>query len=170
MRRQGSWLSLLTFCALSVFASSIGAGILLAGASVAFAVAEPTVSEAGSANVAPPRNANGTAVVLPTGAEPAPAPPIDESGNATSNIFSGVVTDSKCGARHRRNSGKTSAECAEACVRNGANYVLVDGEKVYALAGDLTQLKKKAGERVNVMGVLEGDTITVKDVVSEPPQ
>jgi hypothetical protein len=55
-------------------------------------------------------------------------------------------------------------------VRNGARYVLVDGEKIYALAGDSTQLEKMAGERVNVSGILKDDTITVKGVTSEPAQ
>ena len=79
-----------------------------------------------------------------------------------------MITDSRCGARHRRNSGKTSAECARACVRNGSHYVLVDGEKIYALAGDSAQLEKVAGERANVSGLLKDDTITIKGVTPEP--
>jgi hypothetical protein len=65
------------------------------------------------------------------------------------------------------NSGKTSAECVRSCVRHGAHSVLVDGEKVYALAGDPTELEKPAGERVNVIGMLEGDTIKVKAIVAK---
>lgn len=86
------------------------------------------------------------------------------NGKATDRSFAGVITDSRCGARHSRNSGKTSAECARACVRNGSHYVLVDGEEVHALAGDPNELERLAGERVQVMGMLEGDTIRVKSV------
>ncbi|MGH9536391.1 MAG: hypothetical protein ACRD3H_00620 [Terriglobales bacterium] len=87
-----------------------------------------------------------------------------DDGEDTDRSFAGVITDSRCGARHSRNSGKTSAECARACVRNGSHYVLVDGEEVHALAGDANQLEKLAGERVHVMGMLEGDTIRVRSV------
>ncbi|HEX3354469.1 MAG TPA: hypothetical protein VHS34_16740 [Terriglobales bacterium] len=87
-----------------------------------------------------------------------------DNGEPTDRSFAGVITDSRCGARHSRNSGKTSAECARACVRNGSHYVLVDGEEVHALAGDANQLEKLAGERVHVMGMLEGDTIRVRSV------
>ena len=55
----------------------------------------------------------------------------------------------------------------QVCVRHGAHYVLVDGEKVYALEGHRDQLERLAGERANVVGTLEGDTIKVKAVVTE---
>jgi hypothetical protein len=133
--------------------------VLLAGASVALAVAHPLPVENASAN---------QPVVLPAGAEAPTAPPLDSDGNAAPSTFSGMITDARCGARHRRNSGKTSAECARACVRNGSNYVLVDGEKTYALAGGLSQLEKLAGERAKVSGLLKDNTITVKGVTPEP--
>ena len=107
---------------------------------------------------------------MPAGAQSPVAQPIDDEGYASSRTFAGMITDSRCGARHRMNSGKTSAECARSCVHNGSSYVLVDGEKIYALVGDSAPLEKLAGERVNVSGILEGDTITVKDVASAQPQ
>ena len=55
-------------------------------------------------------------------------------------------------------------------MRNGARYVLVDGEKIYALAGDSPQLEKLAGERVNLSGTLKDDTITVTGITSESAQ
>ena len=88
----------------------------------------------------------------------------DDGTVATGQTFAGMITDSRCGARHQRNSDKTSAECVRSCVRNGAGYVLVDGERIYALQGDSMQLEKLAGERVNVTGMREGDTIRVKAV------
>jgi hypothetical protein len=101
------------------------------------------------------------------GAQTPTAPPLDSDGNAASSSFSGMITDAHCGARHRRNSSKTSAECARACVRNGSHYVLVDGDKIYALQGDSTQLEKVAGERANVSGILKDNAITVKGVTAE---
>lgn len=80
--------------------------------------------------------------------------------------FSGVITDSHCGAKHVMKD-KNPAECTRACVNNGSKYVLVDGDKMFALAGDPTQLAKAAGERVTVGGTLAGDTIQVVSITLE---
>jgi hypothetical protein len=160
-KRQRSWLSLVTFCAATVLIVALGSAVLLAGASVAFAFAHPSPAENPSTN---------EAVVLPVGAQTPAAPPLDSEGNAAPSSFAGMITDSLCGARHRRNSGKTSAECARACVRNGAHYMLVDGETIYSLAGDSTPLEKLAGERVSLSGILKNDTITVESVTPGPAQ
>jgi hypothetical protein len=160
--QQRSWVSLLTFCAVSVLLVASASAFLLAGATVAFAFARPSQGDdADSSNLAE---------VLSLGPQSPAAQPIDDEGYASRRIYNGMITDSRCGARHRMNSDKTSAECAHSCARNGASYVLVDGEKIYALAGDLTPLEKLAGERVNVSGIIEGDTITVKDVASAQPR
>ena len=148
---QRSWMSLVSFCAVTGLLVALGSAIALAGASLAFAVAQP----------APGADAN--AIPMTSAAQTE----IDDRGAASGQTFAGMITDSRCGARHRMNSGKTSAECALSCVRHGAHYVLVDGEKVYALEGHRDQLERLAGERANVVGTLEGDTIKVKAVVTE---
>jgi len=148
---QRSWMSLVSFCAVTGLLVALGSAIALAGASLAFAVAQP----------APGADAN--AIPKPAAAQTE----IDDRGAASGQTFAGMITDSRCGARHRMNSGKTSAECALSCVRHGAHYVLVDGEKVYALEGHRDQLERLAGERANVVGTLEGDTIKVKAVMTE---
>jgi len=148
---QRSWLSLVSFCAVTGLLVALGSAIALAGASLAFAVAQP----------APGADAN--AIPMTSAAQTK----IDDRGAASGQTFAGMITDSRCGARHRMNSGKTSAECALSCVRHGAHYVLVDGEKVYALEGHRDQLERLAGDRANVVGTLEGDTIKVKAVVTE---
>ena len=148
---QRSWLSLVSFCAVTGLLVALGSAIALAGASLAFAVAQP----------APGADAN--AIPMTSAAQTE----IDDRGAASGQTFAGMITDSRCGARHRMNSGKTSAECALSCVRHGAHYVLVDGEKVYALEGHRDQLERLAGERANVVGTLEGDTIKVKAVMTE---
>ena len=75
--------------------------------------------------------------------------------------LTGMITDSHCGARHMRNSHLSTAECAKACVRGGANYILVDGDRHYILIGGEQSLSKLAGERANIIGTLQGDAILV---------
>ncbi len=167
---QRSWVSLVTFCAVTVLVVALGSAVLLAGASVAFAVARPSPAELAVGSPTESVPANDGTVGNQIAAQSPAVPPLDDQGNAAKTSFAGLITDSRCGARHRRNSGKTSAECVRSCVHKGAGYVLVDGEKTYALVGDATQLEKVAGERASVSGTLKDNTITVKSVPSEVAQ
>lgn len=63
-------------------------------------------------------------------------------------------------------SGMNPADCAKMCVRNGSKYVLVQGNKKYALAGSESQLESLAGQRANVAGTLNGNTIQVSSTSS----
>jgi len=47
------------------------------------------------------------------------------------------------------------------CVRNGSKYVLVEGDRIYALAGSESELNGLAGQRATVAGILDGNTIKV---------
>ena len=168
---QRSWLSLVTFCAVTSLLVGLGSAVILAGGSLAFGVAQP--APGADVNAIPMASA-GQAIEQPAAAQTAAdtyaesaTQPVDDGGAASGQTFAGMITDSRCGARHRMNSGKTSSECARSCVRHGAHYVLVDGEKVYALEGYADQLEKLAGERANIVGMLEGDTIKVTAVVAE---
>lgn len=168
---QRSWLSLVTFCAVTGLLVGLGSAVVLAGASLAFGDAQP--APGADANVVPMASAvqiieqpAAGQIAVDTDAQSA-TQPVDDSGTASGQTFAGMITDSRCGARHRMNSDKSSAECARSCVRHGAHYVLVDGEKVYALEDDPAELEKLAGERVNIAGKLAGDTIKVKAVVTE---
>jgi hypothetical protein len=78
--------------------------------------------------------------------------------------FSGVVTDSTCGARHNKFPDKSSTECARACIRKGARYVLVNGESVYQLNGRQAELSRVAGERAKISGTRHDDVIQVASV------
>ena len=73
-----------------------------------------------------------------------------------------MITDAHCGAKHRL-PDRGSAECTRICVTRGFNYILIDGDKVYGLQGDIVKLNRMAGERVTITGSLHGRTI---DVVS----
>ena len=85
---------------------------------------------------------------------------------ADHHLHTGWITDAKCGAKHVKNSTKSSAECAKACVHGGAKYTLVDGDKIYTLEGKEDQLDRVAGERATVEGTVDGNVIKVASVSS----
>jgi len=78
--------------------------------------------------------------------------------------YEGMVTCSRCGARHSANMGESAAACARRCVRHGATFALVNGDRTYLLEGNATQLRKVAGQRVHIVGVAHGDTISVSSI------
>jgi hypothetical protein len=86
----------------------------------------------------------------------------DGDGHAAGESYVGVVADSICGAKHETDSDRTSAECTQLCVKKGAKYVLIDGDKVYTLTGESAKLSQMAGLRVRVWGSRSGDTIQVQ--------
>jgi hypothetical protein len=89
-----------------------------------------------------------------------------ESSKAKARVFTGLVTDDRCGGRHDMDSGKSTMECTKMCVRNGSKYVLVEGDKKYELAGNESALDAQAGQRVKIVGSLEGNTIKVTSINS----
>jgi hypothetical protein len=74
--------------------------------------------------------------------------------------FSGIITDAHCGSKHE-DSEKDPSDCATICVRNGARYAIVNGDRKYELVGELWQIGQFAGQWVNLTGVLDGGTIKV---------
>lgn len=78
--------------------------------------------------------------------------------------YEGMITDTRCGAKHSAAIGLGAADCTRACVHAGEQFALVDGENVYVLEGDRDALKRMAGERVRIAGVLEGNRIAVASV------
>jgi hypothetical protein len=148
VNKQRSWVSLIGFCMGAVLVASLAIAAIIAGASVALASHRPEA-------------------VAEEGREVTPATPRPEA----STTFTGMITDSHCGARHMRTSHQNAAECARACFRRGASYVLVDGDRRYMLVGGETVLSKLAGERVNIVGTRQGDAILVSsasEAVFEP--
>jgi len=79
--------------------------------------------------------------------------------------FSGTVSDSMCGAHHMMKN-LTPAQCTRECVKQGSDYALVVGSKVYTLKGDKAQIDKYAGEKVTVKGDSSGSSITVKSIAA----
>jgi len=133
-------MSLVGFCTVTVLATSLAFATIVAGASVALADHRADAA-----------SGDGERAISPATPNPQPA----------DSAFSGVVTDSHCGARHMRNSHQNASECARACFRRGASYVLVDGDHRYTLVGAESDLSKLAGERAHVIGTLQGNAILV---------
>lgn len=93
---------------------------------------------------------------------------ISEPAPTTANLrtFEGMVTCSRCGAKHSAALGRTAADCTVACQRVGGSFALIDGDNTYTLQGDLNVLKRSAGQRARVTGDLHGNTIAVASITS----
>ena len=101
----------------------------------------------------------------PQAAQPAAARiPIQTHG--AQQMYEGMITCSRCGARHSADFGRTAADCSRVCVRDGAQFALVKGEKTYVLDGDITLVKKLAGQRARIMGAIQGNTIQVSSAAA----
>jgi len=140
MQHNRSWISLIGSCFL-----------MAVGAALDFAI----IVAAGSAALAGRQNSDEPQLTSPAVPEVAPG-----------GIYEGKVTDSRCGARHVKNSRLSPAECARQCVRQGASYVLVDGNRRYKLVGSEDALAKFAGQRIRVSGARQGETIQVSSAMS----
>jgi len=86
--------------------------------------------------------------------------------NTTQESHEGMITCSKCGAKHSAKTGKTAADCTRICVHNGASFALIEGEKTFQLDGDLDLLKKAAGQRATIVGAVSGNTIKVTSITT----
>jgi len=107
------------------------------------------------------------ALVTATGAIAFGRKGADQPDSGKAQTFSGVLTDTHCGARHPSKSHLSAGDCAKMCLKHGFAWALVDGEKIYTLKGDSPVLDRLAGERVTVSGTLEGNTIHVQSVESQ---
>lgn len=90
-----------------------------------------------------------------------------EAPSTGGQTYEGIVTCSRCGARHSRALGQTAADCSRLCVRSGADFALVDADSTYLLDGDLGVLGRLAGKRARVTGELNGNTIKVLSVAAQ---
>jgi len=83
----------------------------------------------------------------------------------SSQAITGTVTDAMCGGHHMMQ-GKTPTECTRECIKQGSDFALASGEKVYILKGDKSQFDKFAGQNVTVKGKIDGKTITVESITA----
>jgi len=95
------------------------------------------------------------------------AAPASSQSNAEAGpqkSYDGVITDTRCGAKHSSVIGKTAADCTLVCIHGGEQFALVDGETVYSLEGATVQLKRVAGQRVRIIGTLKGKKLSVTSI------
>lgn len=71
----------------------------------------------------------------------------------------GYIGDDHCGKK----SGPDHADCARSCVKNGHKPVLIVGKKVYAISNP-EKVNDVIGDKVEVTGEVNGDTITIEKV------
>jgi hypothetical protein len=81
--------------------------------------------------------------------------------------LTGTVSDVMCGKKHMMQ-GKTAAECTRECVKEGSDFALVVGDKIYTLKGDKTMMDKFAGANVTVKGKINGSTMTMESIKAAP--
>lgn len=86
---------------------------------------------------------------------------------AASETFTGVVTDTMCGAKHTMMKGQPDDKCVKACVKGSSEYALYDGQNVFKLS-DQGRFAKLAAKKVKVTGTLDPKTKTIKVGSVEP--
>ena len=79
---------------------------------------------------------------------------------AQKDSWTGFIGDSHCGVK---GNNADHASCAVKCIKDGAEPVLVVGDKVYKIA-DASKVADFVGKKVKIKGTLDGDTITVEKV------
>jgi hypothetical protein len=83
--------------------------------------------------------------------------------------WKGAISDSNCNGKHQasEHDGKkmTDADCTAVCIKKGAKYVFVSEGNVFKIANQRSKaIARHAGQRVELTGTLESDTITAKTV------
>jgi hypothetical protein len=126
--------------------------IVLVGAAIACALAL-LIATLGAAA--------GTVVGSNNSQEQASPAPISEQ------TYEGMITCSRCGAQHPAALNSSATNCVRSCVHGGESFALINSESTYYLLdGDLSVLKKYAGQRARIVGTLTGKTIRVSSAAA----
>jgi hypothetical protein len=80
---------------------------------------------------------------------------------ALSETFTGVITDTMCGAKHTMMKDQPDDKCLKMCVKSSSEYALFDGQNVLKLS-DQSKPAKFAAQKVKVTGTLDPKTKTIK--------
>ncbi|MGC9969561.1 MAG: DUF5818 domain-containing protein [Bryobacteraceae bacterium] len=74
---------------------------------------------------------------------------------AEKGTFTGVITDTMCGANHKPMNVSPDSKCVLECVKHdkSVKFALYDGKNVYTLSDQQTP-EKYAGQRVKISGTL----------------
>ena len=81
--------------------------------------------------------------------------------------FTGVITDTLCGASHAMMKAQSDASCVKLCVKGSGQYALFDGHNVLKLS-DQKAPAKFAAQKVKVSGTYDEKTKTIKVASIEP--
>lgn len=81
-------------------------------------------------------------------------------------VFEGMVTCSRCGAKHSPALERPATVCVRVCVHGGASFELITPDSAYVLKGQLQSVKGLAGQRARVVGTLLGNAIEVRSVTA----
>ena len=143
MKARTLWIEIVALgsmiaCGLALLIATLGAGAAALGGQSASGQSTYSSSSSSSSSSVP---VSSTASLAPS------------TTPARQEIREGMVTDSRCGAKHSADMAQTAGDCARRCVHSGAAFALVDGDKTYQLDGDLAVLKSVAGQRARVRGV-----------------
>jgi hypothetical protein len=82
---------------------------------------------------------------------------------AAPQTFTGVITDTMCGASHKGMGIAPDAKCVRECVKSdpSVRYALLVGSDVYVLSDQQTP-EKFAAQKVKVTGTLDAKAKTLK--------
>jgi hypothetical protein len=86
---------------------------------------------------------------------------------ANAETFTGVITDTMCGARHGMMKDQPDAQCVRMCAKGRYVYALFDGTNVIKLSDQKTPARF-AAQKVRVTGTLDERTKTIKVSSIEP--
>ncbi|MBV8845421.1 MAG: hypothetical protein JO307_21640 [Bryobacterales bacterium] len=75
-------------------------------------------------------------------------------------MFTGVITDTLCGAKHNMH-GHSDSDCVKMCVKGSGQFALFDGENVFRL-NDQKMSANFAAQRVKVTGALDEKNKLIK--------
>ena len=81
--------------------------------------------------------------------------------------FTGVITDTLCGASHAMMKAQSDAACVKLCVKGSGQYALFDGQNVLKLTDQKTPAKFVA-QKVKVVGTYDEKSKTIKVSSVEP--
>ena len=86
---------------------------------------------------------------------------------ANADTFTGVITDTMCGARHDMMKDEPAGECVKMCAKGQSSYALYDGNNVFKLSDQKTPAKF-AAQKVKVTGTLDQKNNTIRVSSIEP--
>jgi hypothetical protein len=90
---------------------------------------------------------------------------------ASAETFTGVITDTMCGAKHAMMKDQPDNQCVKMCVKGQFDYALFDGANVFKLSDQKAPARiaaRTVNGKVKVTGTLDQKTKTIKVSSIEP--